>query len=80
MTDAENRPEILDLTGLKCPLPALYARRALEQAAPGTAIEVLSDDPMAAVDLPHMCHQAGYTVEQTEKRGVGVFMVIRRPH
>jgi tRNA 2-thiouridine synthesizing protein A len=83
MTDAENHSgalaELLDLTGLKCPLPALYTRRALERAEPGTALEVLSDDPMAAVDLPHMCREEGYSVERTEKQGGTVRMVIRRP-
>ena len=49
--------EPLDLRGLKCPLPALFARRALARATPGDEIEVTADDPLAAVDIPHMCHQ-----------------------
>ncbi|MDY8108358.1 sulfurtransferase TusA family protein [Fulvimarina sp. 2208YS6-2-32] len=43
----------LDLRGLKCPLPTLKARKALNGAAPGTRIRVVADDPMAAIDLPH---------------------------
>ena len=54
--------EPLDLRGLKCPLPALFARRALARAAPGAKIEVVADDPMAAIDIPHMCHQEGHGV------------------
>jgi tRNA 2-thiouridine synthesizing protein A len=58
--------ETIDLRGLKCPLPALFAKRALERAAPGTTILVLADDPLAAIDIPHMCHQEGYEVVNSE--------------
>ncbi len=61
--------ELLDLRGLKCPLPALFARKALERSAPGTEIEVLADDPMAIVDVPHMCRQEGYDVLSAERDG-----------
>ncbi len=71
--------EILDLTGLKCPLPALYARRALERAMPGSTIEVVSDDPLAGLDIPHMCSQEGYEVLSNVQREGTVRLVLRRP-
>ena len=74
-----NKAEILDLIGLKCPLPALYARRALERAAPGAMLVVLTDDPLAAIDLPHMCRQEGYLVLQSEKEGNTVRITLQRP-
>jgi tRNA 2-thiouridine synthesizing protein A len=49
----------LDLKGLKCPLPALRARRALAAMAPGAVLVVLATDPMAAIDIPHMVHETG---------------------
>ena len=55
--------DVLDLAGLKCPLPALMTRRALARLAPGTLLTVTADDPLAAVDIPHMCHAEGHTVE-----------------
>jgi len=58
--------ETLNLRGLKCPLPALFAKRALERAAPGTTVLVLADDPLAALDIPHMCRQEGYEVVSSE--------------
>ncbi len=72
-------PEILDLTGLKCPLPALYARRRLERARPGQRVIVLADDPLAVVDVPHMCHQEGYCVETISREGARARMVLLRP-
>lgn len=75
----ETEIEVLDLTGLKCPLPALYARRALERAGPGATIAVLSDDPLAAVDLPHMCHGEGYRVVGSASAGGTLRMILQRP-
>ncbi len=71
--------EDLDLRGLKCPLPALFARRALARARPGGTIAVLADDPMAAVDIPHMCHCEGFEVMQTERLEQGFRFILRRP-
>jgi tRNA 2-thiouridine synthesizing protein A len=60
--------ETLDLRGLKCPLPALLAKKALARLAPGSALMVLADDPMSAVDIPHMCHGEGHAVESVTSR------------
>ena len=69
---------LLDLSGLKCPMPALMARRALKNAAPGTEIEILTDDPMAPIDVPHMCRQEGYEVVELTRRGDHARMVLRK--
>lgn len=71
--------EILDLRGLKCPMPALLARRALDRAPPGTEIEALTDDPMAPLDVPHMCRQEGFDCLSVTRDGVSARMVLRRP-
>jgi tRNA 2-thiouridine synthesizing protein A len=69
----------LDLRGLKCPLPALLARRALARAQPGASIEVLADDPLAAIDVPHMCRQEGYDVLDVERQSALTRLLLRRP-
>ena len=71
--------ELLDLRGLKCPLPALFVRRALERAAPGRSIDVVADDPMAIADVPHMCRQEGYEVLSAKCDGDELRFVVRRP-
>ncbi len=71
--------EPLDLCGLKCPLPALMTRRALARAAPGTEIDVVADDPLAAIDIPHMCRQEGYEVLGVARDGDRVRLTLRRP-
>jgi tRNA 2-thiouridine synthesizing protein A len=72
--------DVLDLRGLKCPLPALLAKKALAKAAPGAALTILADDPLAAVDIPHMCHGEGHAVDSvTEMQTHRVFAVRRGP-
>jgi tRNA 2-thiouridine synthesizing protein A len=69
----------IDLRGLKCPLPALMARRALRSAASGTTIRIVTDDPMAPVDVPHMCRQENYEVISMTRDGDVAHLVLKRP-
>lgn len=69
--------EPLDLRALKCPLPALLARKALGRAAPGVLVVVLADDPLAVVDIPHMCHGEGHAVEEVSTAGTHHIFRIR---
>jgi tRNA 2-thiouridine synthesizing protein A len=69
----------LDLRGLKCPLPALFSRRALARAAPGTILEIWTDDPMAPIDVPHMCHGEGYDVVEVIREKGFARLKLRRP-
>ena len=75
----EDEHERLDLRGLKCPLPALFAKRALLRAPPGAPIEVLADDPMAAIDVPHMCRTEGFEVVSVVQEGDVARMVLSKP-
>lgn len=57
MTD-EN-PIILDLRGLKCPMPALRLRKALSHVPKGARIHVTATDPMTVIDIPHLLRETG---------------------
>ena len=70
--------ETLDLRGLKCPLPALMARRALARLGPGAIVTVLASDPLAAVDIPHMCGEEGHEVENVTRQDTHILFRIRR--
>ena len=55
----------LDLTGLKCPLPVLKARRQLAQMTDGV-LEVTADDPAAPLDFEHFCDTAGHQLVRND--------------
>jgi tRNA 2-thiouridine synthesizing protein A len=75
---SDNEPEFMALRGLKCPLPALMARRALEARQPGALVLVLVDDPMAPIDIPHMCRQEGHAVIDDIRDGETARITLRR--
>ncbi|HEX2510525.1 MAG TPA: sulfurtransferase TusA family protein [Microvirga sp.] len=68
----------LDLSGLKCPLPALKTRKALQPLAPGDRLVVTCTDPLAAIDIPHLVGETGDTLaEQTAAGGALTFHIVR---
>ncbi|MBY6204027.1 sulfurtransferase TusA family protein [Halomonas denitrificans] len=61
----------VDAVGLICPEPALRARKALAQMRPGALLEIVTDDPLAEVDLRILCDRGGHEwVESVETDGV----------
>lgn len=52
----------LDARGLLCPLPVLRLARALRERAGGGLVRLVADDPMAAIDVPHFCAEAGHPI------------------
>ena len=66
----------LDLTGLKCPLPALKTRKALRGLAAGDVVVVECTDPLSVVDIPNLARETGDTLEaQEESDGVLRFRI-----
>ncbi len=68
----------LDLTGLKCPLPALKTRKALKGIMPGGRLEVICTDPMAAIDIPHLLTETGDRLERTDRNDNTIVFVIEK--
>ena len=74
----DRKMEELDLRGLKCPLPALLARKKLATLATGETLVVLASDPLSTVDIPHMCHQEGHAlIESIPVSGHHHFLIRR---
>ncbi len=68
----------VDAIGLRCPLPVLRARKMLEMLARGQVLCLLADDPMAAIDLPHFCHEAGHEMLSAEETPGGHRFMLRK--
>ena len=75
---AEPSPMTLDTLGLKCPLPALKARKALKKLAPGAELIVIADDPLAAIDIPHLARELGEDLVEASEGGGRLRFVIRK--
>jgi tRNA 2-thiouridine synthesizing protein A len=68
----------LDLTGLKCPLPALKTRKALKSLTPGDFLEVHCTDPLSVIDIPNLIRETGDQVEITERAERRIVFLIEK--
>lgn len=60
---------ILDLSGLKCPMPVLRTQRALRDMQPGDRLEVTATDPMSSIDIPNLLRETGDRLLEQERDG-----------
>ena len=60
---------VIDCLGRPCPVPVIELARALPEVGVGELLEVLSDDPAAAVDIPAWCRMRGQQWEGLVGRG-----------
>ncbi|TIL46734.1 MAG: sulfurtransferase TusA family protein [Mesorhizobium sp.] len=68
----------LDLTGLKCPLPALKTRKALSGIRPGERLEVRCTDPLAAIDIPNLINEMGDRLKAMQRQGEHIVFLIEK--
>jgi tRNA 2-thiouridine synthesizing protein A len=68
----------LDLTGLKCPLPALKTRKALKKVGPGDRLEVHCTDPLSVIDIPALISETGDKVEITSRDETRIVFLIEK--
>ena len=67
---------VMNLRGLKCPLPALRVRKKLSGLQSGDLIVAECTDPLAAIDIPNLLRQTGDTLESKEEAdGVLTFRI-----
>ena len=74
----DGMPAVLDVRGLRCPLPLLRARRALAGLAAGEARLVLATDPEAPIDLAALAADEGRAFVQ-ERAGDGEWRLTLGP-
>ena len=68
---------LLDVRGLRCPIPLIRAREALPALAPGDTLVVLATDPEAPVDLGALAADERLRCEITTETG-GWRITLRR--
>ena len=66
----------IDARGLICPLPVLRLRKALLAFPPGQVVRMVASDPMAMIDVPHFCTEAGHElISATPTEGGTAYLV-----
>ncbi|MFW5655285.1 MAG: sulfurtransferase TusA family protein [Roseicyclus sp.] len=70
----------IDAVGLKCPLPVLRLRKRLQDLGPGRVVRLLASDPMAEIDVPHFCAEAGHAfLGREEVPGATAYLLRKGP-
>ncbi len=69
---------ICDLKGLNCPLPVLRSRKRLAAMRSGDRLWVETTDPLAAIDIPAFCNEAGHRLVETQTVEGGHRFLIER--
>ena len=59
---------LVDASGLKCPLPVLKARKALQSLTAGDKLRVISTDPASPLDFKHFCNSKGHSLISVEEK------------
>jgi len=70
--------KILNLRGLKCPLPALRARKALGALQAGDMLIAECTDPLTAIDIPNLLRETGDTMVSSAREGAVLVFRIRK--
>jgi tRNA 2-thiouridine synthesizing protein A len=68
----------INLRGLKCPLPALRARKALSGLKSGDLLIAECTDPLTAIDIPNLVNQTGDKLEASSRDGGVLIFQIRK--
>ncbi len=69
---------LLDLSGLKCPLPVLKTRNLLATLAVGQIVTVIATDPLASLDIPNLVRETGNILHSQERDGEMLRFVIEK--
>ncbi|MDT7950300.1 MAG: sulfurtransferase TusA family protein [Acetobacteraceae bacterium] len=70
---------VLDVKGMRCPLPVLRANRALRGMPAGARLRVLATDRASVGDFRAFCQETGHALlAQGEEAGVFSFTIRKR--
>ena len=71
---------VLDVKGMRCPLPVLRANRALRTLGPGDRLRVLATDAASIADFQAFCRETGHALlAWSEEAGVFSFVIRKKP-
>lgn len=65
MTARLREDGVYDLRGFACPMPVLKTRKRLAGMEPGARLWIETNDPLAVLDIPAFCAEAGHQLVET---------------
>ena len=62
---------VIDTTGLRCPLPLLKVQKNINSLRKNREALIITDDPMAEIDLNHFCSNNNYSLKEIKNNQTG---------
>ena len=62
---------VINTSGLRCPLPLLKVQKDLKWLRKNHEALIITDDPMAEIDLKHFCLHNNYLLNEVKNKQVG---------
>ncbi|MHB8340797.1 MAG: sulfurtransferase TusA family protein [Mycobacteriales bacterium] len=75
---ADAKAEVLDCTGLQCPLPVIKTSQAIKKVEVGQLLELLATDPGVEPDMKAWTSRTGNELVSVSKSGEVFHVLIRR--
>ena len=62
---------VINTSGLRCPLPLLKVQKNLTSLKKSSEALIITDDPMAEIDLKHFCANNNYLLKEVKSNQGG---------
>ena len=71
---------VINTSGLRCPLPLLKVQKNIKSLRKGREALIITDDPLAGIDLKHFCLNNNYILTElkNEQDGVTQFFSLKK--
>jgi|GEM_PF-2720631 len=69
--------ETIDARGQWCPVPATWAKAAMDRLRAGDVLAVWTTDPLAPMDLAVLCERLGHELLDTVEKDEGQLTTLR---
>jgi tRNA 2-thiouridine synthesizing protein A len=66
---AINPDEVLDCSGLSCPMPILKTKKAIDKLSSGQVLKMIATDPGSKPDIDAWSKRTGHTVLDYQQEG-----------
>lgn len=70
--------QVLDVKGLRCPMPVVRAKKAIDELAPGQVLRVEATDPGSMADFQAWARSTGHELLSVEQVGGTYIYLIRK--
>jgi tRNA 2-thiouridine synthesizing protein A len=77
-TERDDMDRVLDVKGLRCPMPVLKTGLAIREMEVGDVATVHATDPASAINIRHFCNITGNPLIESSTEGDVFTYVIRK--